>query len=900
MHYPSSSQYDPHQVQYHHHSRVMTPVEGISPTSRPFHDFPPPGSSLKRLIPSRLALSSGSSGDSSSHRLPPPPEFTSNGSRNVFRYMDEKETRVGGLEFDNETTVTSMVAVSTEYPTRERRPEMPRFVRRRAPEEVEKVAVARSMKEEQTGEKMERGESVASGGSVASGVPLPPLANVVVEIESEKFGVERPKLLPPAEFCEEAPVFEEEDDEVEGQVLEEVEEVTEKSLPIVEEVEVTAEAPTSDTLEAGDEEELEQEEEFERSEEEEEEEEDMQEDEDDEEDEEEEDCDTVLGLDSEGHEEMAGTEVDVEGVSVMNGRLESVEECHDEEEEEEEEEEGSDLEEEENEEAEHDHDEDDLHEPHMEEHQQKTSSTHSDSDLGVSVDHDDEEHDQTAEGFLANLDNSSAPASSILSTQSSATTVTTLDSMFPSTTQSSASSAPTAISTMTSTDYSSGSSSASYAPQYMPAAFAYAPSPPASTVTSTEYSCSTANSSATTQYPLRNSHMMGMSMGIPHTPPRTQPGTRNTSPLLYKRTPLFPQQNGMSPVTLTEPQAFPRFTSLNLRLLRHLESELVELERTLEDFEARMVNEDRPQIHPENVDYNMNEASPHGSVRSRVNSGSSVSSSSMPGEMEAKRAEIMDALAWKLGQYNQTLVNYQTMVDTFGPALDPCFSTARHTSRDSGVASSRGSSGVRLSDRDVASEQPMSDYGGDCYESIPGGWGTQEQDQENELPPEAKAETQPAAEVQEKKDPETTVEDAYMPHAQDIDIVLTGKRPTWHSRTRNNYSRSVSSSSSSSTCCSSCCPSPTTLAESLPSHSSPTPSPASPERAETTLAEILAPPFLLLVVLYSLEWVSSWGKILGLVMVFGVGKAWRRGVEEGEKRSEKGRGRSGVRWRSVA
>jgi len=657
MHYSLSSPYDPHHAQYQHHSRVMTPVEGISPTSRPFHDFPPPGSSLKRLIPSRLALSSSSSGDSSSHRLPPPPEFTPNGSRNGFRYMDEaqEERKARSLEFDNETTLTSMVAVSTEYPTRERRAAMPRYVRRRALEEMENMAVVGSMRAE-AGEKMEREESVASGGSVASGVPLPPLARAGVEVESEKFEVERPKLLPPAEFCEEVSVFEE-DDEV-GQVVEGGEEGTEKDMPIVEEVEVAVEAPIPDTLEAVTEEELEQEEESEQSEEDEEEEDQAEEDEEEnlqeeEEEEEEEDCDTVVGLDS-GHEEIIGMEM------VMDGILESVEECNDEEEEEEEEE-GSDLEEEEEEyeEAEHGEDEDDRHEPHMEEHQQAIGSTYSDSDLGVSIDHDDEEHDQTAEGFLANLDNSSAPASSIFSTQSSATTVITLDSMFPSTTQSSASSAPTTISTLTSTDYSSGSSSASYTPQYMPAAFAYAPSPPPSTATSsTEYSCSTANSSATTQYPTRNPHMMGMGMGmgIPHTPPRTQPGTRTTSPQVYKRTPLFPQQTGMLPMTLTEPQAFPRFTSLNLRLLRHLESELVELERMLEEFEARMVNEG-PQISPENVDYHqMNEASPHGSVRSRVNSGSSVSSSSMPGGIggvKAKRAEIMDALAWKLGQYSE-------------------------------------------------------------------------------------------------------------------------------------------------------------------------------------------------------------------------------------------------------
>ncbi|KAF8423912.1 hypothetical protein EV426DRAFT_113291 [Tirmania nivea] len=899
MHYPSSSPYEPQHAQYLHHSRVMTPVEGISPTSRPFHDFPPPG---RRLVPPRLALSSGSSGDSSSHRLPPPPEFTPNGSRHIVRYMDEAgeeagEQKVRSLEFDNETTVTSMVAVSAEYPTREKRLAMQRFVGRRGPEEVENMAVVGAMKEEEEGEKMERGQSIASGSSATSGVPLPPPAIAAVEIERKKFEVERPRLLPPAEFCEEAPVFEEEEDEVVEQVVNETEEITEKDMPIVEAV-VPMEVPLPNAPETDTREELEQQVIFGKSEEDkgendEAEEEELQEEEEDGE-EEEEDCDTVVGLGPEGYEEIAGTGMIMEGVSIMNGRLESVKECHNEGEEEEEE--GSDLEEDEEEEeaeeeeAEHDQDEGVMHEPHIEEHQQATSSTHSCSDLGVRIDHSDEEHDQTAEGFLANLDNSSPPASSIFSTPSAATT---LDSMFPSTTQSSASSAPN---TNTSTDYPSGSSSASYTPQYMPAVFAYAPSPPPSTdMSSTDYTCSTTNSSATTQYPMKNPHMMGMGIGIPHSPPRTQPGTRISSPLLYKRTPVFPQQTGMLPMTLTEPQAFPRFTSLNLRLLRHLENELVELERMLEEFEARMVNE-VSQIRPGNVAYHhVNGASPYGSVRSRMDSGYSVSSS-MPGEigdMEAKRAEIMDALAWKLGQYNQALVNYQTMMDTFRPVLNPCPSATtlrRPASRDSGVASSRGSSGVRLSDRDAMSEHATGDYGGDCYESIPGGWGTKEQEHKHELS-QAAAETKPADEAQEK-DPETAAEDACMPHAQDIDIVLTGEQPPGHSRKRSGYNRSASSASTHPTYCSSCHPSSTTCTLSPPSHSLPT---SSPKRSEPTLKEILAPPFLLLAVLYSLEWISSWGKILGLVMVFGVGRALRRGVEKEEEWSEVGRGRSGVR-----
>jgi len=610
--------------------------------SRPFHDFPPPGANLKRLAPSRLALSPPSSGSNESHRPPPRPEFTPNGSRNVFRFMDEAreeadDRKARNLEFDNETTVTSMIAVSAEYPTRERRPGVQRFVRKRAPEEVEYRTAMWGIRKEGAGEKMEREESIASGGSGISGVPLPAPAKVVAGIESEKFEVERPKLLPPVEFCEEVPVFEE-DDEVVEQVVEEVEE-PEK---------VVDEAELADTLEKDIEEKLEQEEELGQSEEDEEDGDEAEEEVEDEQDqdEEEEDCDTVVEFDS---GEIA-TEIFTEGVSVVGGRLEAVEECHDEEEEEREE--GSELEEEEEAEDE-ETEENDLHEPHMEKHQQAKSSTHGGSDLGVSIDPDGEEDDQTAEGFLANLDNSSPPASSIFSTKSSATTVISLDSMFnPSTNQSSASSVPTAI-----TDYSSGSSSASYIPQYMPAAFAYAPSPPPSTITSsTDYHGSTTNSSATTQYPMRNPHMMGMGVGVPHTPPRTQPGTRTTSPLLYKRTPLFPQQAGILPMTPTESQVFPRFTSLNLRLLRHLEGELVGLESMLEEIEARMANEGT-QIPHENVAYHhVDGASPHGSVRSRVSSGSS--DPSLPGEageMGAKRAEIMDALAWKLGQYSKLL-----------------------------------------------------------------------------------------------------------------------------------------------------------------------------------------------------------------------------------------------------
>ena len=221
---------------------------------------------------------------------------------------------------------------------------------------------------------------------------------------------------------------------------------------------------------------------------------------------------------------------------------------------------------------------------------------------------------------------------------------------------------------------------------------------------------------------------------------------------------------------------------------------------------------------------------------------------------------------------DQALVNYQAMVDTFGPVLDPCSSpTRRPASRDSGVASSRGSSGVRHSGCTTTSEAGTSEYDGgeesEGFESFPGGWGVQDQEQE----------------VDKTKASEThEPEEASM--KQDIDIVLTGKRPTRHNRKGSDYTRSVSPPPSS------CCPSHATY-----THSTLSPSQKPLQSPETTLAQILVPPVLLLVFLCSLEWISNWGKILGLVMVFGVGKAWKGGVEEGEKRGQmaRGRGRSG-------
>ena len=84
-----------------------------------------------------------------------------------------------------------------------------------------------------------------------------------------------------------------------------------------------------------------------------------------------------------------------------------------------------------------------------------------------------------------------------------------------------------------------------------------------------------------------------------------------------------------------------------MRLLKHLESELVELERALEDFDPDKGGEDH--LRNQYYRYMQGSSSPHGSIRSRSSNGTSNGDSGL----EAKRAELMDALAWKLGQYSK-------------------------------------------------------------------------------------------------------------------------------------------------------------------------------------------------------------------------------------------------------
>lgn len=577
--------------------------------------------------------------------------------------MDEENERHDGysprtkhVEFDNETTVTSNIAVSGGHPTRERisRPPMQRFVRRRSPSDEDTTMGLGTTQEESEREDgmMQREESIASGVAL----PMSPIAPVVEQAV-------RP-VLPSVEFCQSASVFEDDEEELEmkaaetGVALEKVEstrkvvlrDINSEAMPAKVQEEVT---------EAGELEEAEEQEQYDEA-------------EDDEEnnDEDEEEDATVVVPVSTKEEQAEGMDTVMEDVLGIQGTLEEmeefsngkdememeeVEECGSDGEDEEEEEEADEDEEEGEEEEEEEEEGDEAHDDDSHQFEcSKVSEGSSDGGVGIhrcslSAEYEAED-DQTQEQFLANLDSSSAPASSIFSTGSEATTVVTsidLDSMFPSAAQSSTSSIATSVST-TSTDYSSTvTSSSSYSPShphhYMPASFAFAPSPPPSAATSsTEYSYS-ANSSATTQYPIRNP------LAIPHTPPRTQPTTRTASPRVYRRTPL-----AASELPLTEPQAFPRFTNLNLRLLRHLESELVELERALEEFETRMDNHENggPQSYYQGTQQGYT-SSPNGSIRSRL---SSVSSSSLSVEIETKRAELMDALAWKLGQYSKHIL----------------------------------------------------------------------------------------------------------------------------------------------------------------------------------------------------------------------------------------------------
>lgn len=220
---------------------------------------------------------------------------------------------------------------------------------------------------------------------------------------------------------------------------------------------------------------------------------------------------------------------------------------------------------------------------------------------------------------------------------------------------------------------------------------------------------------------------------------------------------------------------------------------------------------------------------------------------------------------------DQALVSYQKVMDTFGPVANPY--ARRPSSRDSGVASSRGSSGVRLS---VSSDFSV---GNDCYDYIPGGW----RDQAHERPTESLS---PMG--YDKGEDKVTQEGQSIPPQ---DIVMTG-------RTSNRYEyddqrRSISRSSSFSYVPSSSFSSASASRDSLSKKAS---------VGEVTLTEILAPPVLILTVLLSLNLVSSWGRILGLIMAFGLGKvgfANSGGVRERGYEGVDGRGRSpaGRSWR---
>ena len=646
VHHPSS--YEPSYVNYQF-QRGLIPVKSDSPTSKLPYDFPPTSSS-RRSQPTRLSLSS-----KKSYRPPAPPEFTPVGSRNFFMPMkpeqDEQREDYAPEAFENETTVTSMVAVSSGHPTREARLPVGRLVRKRP-----------------SGDKSMNSELHTTQAEVVAGVALP--------VSPATEFLPRP-VLPPTEYCAAISVFG--GDDIEGQVIEgitkdqngdksQLQDVTKAPLhepacalnvgegTLQEEVE---EAPTEkgeDFEEEGVEEAKERNNDVEVRQRVEEDEEDHMTAEVVDRDLEREDPqnmvkeeDNALALD------IGGMEVnDREGI-VQEGQTSSEQaddEGDEEDEEDEEAEEDKDEQEEEDRQGEEigEHTEQEVvvdEEPDGENNSDYTSnlaySTHVKSHMGLNL---EEPHDQTQERFLANLDLSSVPPSSLFSTASKAPTVITtadLDSMFPSTAESSTSSvthASTILSTP-GTDFSSNVSTASssYASSHpnkrMHAPFTFA-SPPNGI-----YTPST-GSSTTTQYPIRNPLSL------------TEHAPGGVISHLFQRVPI-----PSASLPVTTPQAFPRFTNLNLRLLRHLEAELVELERMLEECETQIENNgseiidspqqyyDNTQVHASPKEYTY---SPAGSLRSLFSRGFSSSEHS---ELRSKRAELMDVLAWKLGQYSK-------------------------------------------------------------------------------------------------------------------------------------------------------------------------------------------------------------------------------------------------------
>lgn len=171
-------------------------------------------------------------------------------------------------------------------------------------------------------------------------------------------------------------------------------------------------------------------------------------------------------------------------------------------------------------------------------------------------------------------------------------------------------------------------------------------------------------------------------------------------------------------------------------------------------------------------------------------------------------------------------------MDTFGSVVSP-FSPRRPASRDSGLASSRGSS--------VAETLAVIDYGiprDYCCDYIPGGWAVDEQIHD---PDHQDQDQEPEAQTSDNQSPQEADEGAqtlsdtgaeYLPrssssHASDICSI-----------------RSISSSS-----------------------------PGIKGDVSISFLESIAAPVLLLMIVSSLDWFSSWSRMLGLVVVVaGMGK----------------------------
>ncbi|KAI5790585.1 hypothetical protein DFH27DRAFT_570577 [Peziza echinospora] len=470
--------------------------------------------------------------------------------------------------------------------------------------------------------------------------------------------------------------------------------------------------------------------------------------------------------------------------------------------------------------------------------------------------------------FFENLDSSSAPPSSVFSSPSEATTAVTSimtnmgvhlpqNESAPSTASSSPASTISSA-TSSNADYSTvssatGSSTASYTPSKiphspqrkyrlpMPDAFAYAPPPPPTTMTEETYSVA--------RYPTRmHPATSQVEHDQPHTPPRTEPSTRTTSPLSYRHAPPMSR-----PPTQIPPNgnSFPRFSSLNVRLLRHLERELELLERGLEAVENRI-----DQVYR------------HG--------GYAVNTE----QLEQERAEVMEKVAWKLGQYNQALINYQKMTDTFGPWDAP----------------------------PSPSPSPPPIHRSHSYKSshnsyVPGGWLQEPEASRNQSP-------QPHAASMRRNDtqatstsPPSTVSAATAPKLND-DMILIGVRKRGRRRAKlrrdsdyGNGNDTISSSAVSSTISStssSVSSTSTSAPSTVKSHAVNTirtqcdalcqhhqnfnattaitkvNDPAADANAASLLG-VLSPLFLTLGLVTSLDWAASWKQVVVVAVVLGLG-----------------------------